>query len=137
MRSELNSNFLKRRIISKKLPSSYQAQTLHQEIRECIDMDCLRMAYNKNCELLRSKKEKFLMATDGILKQVDHCFKALFICFVSQKWTKELHKIKNMHIQKFHKIETEETMKSIRQLYSGNEGTSNLKRTANCYLNKG
>ena len=102
-------------------------------------MDCLRMAYKKNCELLRSKKEKFLMATDGISKQVDHCFKALFICFVSQKLTCELHKIKNMHIQKFHKIETEETMKSIRQLYSGNEGTSNLKPPANCYmyLNKG
>jgi len=77
------------------------------------------------------------MATDGILKQVDHWFKALFICFVSQKLTCELHKIKNMHIQKFHKIKTEETMLSIRQLYSSNEGTRNLKRPANCYQNKG
>jgi len=100
-------------------------------------MDCLRMAYKKNCALLKSKKEKFIMETDDISKQVDHCFKALSICFVSPKLTYELQKIKNMHIQKFNKIETEETMKSIRPLYSGNEGTRNLKRPANCYLNKG
>ena len=94
LRSEWNSKFLKRRIISKKLPSSYQAHTLHQGIRQCIDMDCLRMAYKKNCELLTSKKINFEKATECISKQVDHCFKDILLRFVTRKSGYELNKIK-------------------------------------------
>jgi len=136
MNIEERVKFLKRCIISKRLPSSYQVQALHLGVGECIDEDSLEMAYKKNCELLTSKKENFEKATECISKQVDHCFKDILLRFVSQQSAYELNEIKKSYIQEFRKIETEDTKKNIRRLHFGHEGTSVLKYPVDCYLRK-